>query len=161
MSKQAIVYTGPEGSILADAGERGIAEVLDAGDAFAEYYVPILTSSGAGVLALVGQFAAHAVKDGSNPAHTIVMVRGTFHFTRAAAGVAETITITLPPTMLPTAVFAAASNVTGDAHLNGIHAATDFCGTLIAVVAARTVSVPITDNAASSDVAVFFSYRVA
>lgn len=122
-------------------------------------YNPVITSSGAGVIALVGTFFAVVARRATTG--SVVMVRGTFHFTRAAAGVAETLTISLPPGAgTPAVNFAAASDATGEAQMSGLHAATDFCGTLAANVGAKTVSVAVTDNAASSDVSVFFSYIV-
>ncbi len=162
MPTNAVLNTAPDaldtGEVLPANNQADIGSVALATDLLAEGYVPTLTSSGAGVLAAIGTFRAHGIKDAAGKMQ--VIVRGSFQFTRAAAGVAETITMTLPPSMLPTAVFGAATAATGDAHLAGIHAATDFCGTLIAVAAARTVSVPVTDNAASSVVNVIFSYQI-
>lgn len=121
-------------------------------------YIPTLASSGAGVLALIGGFVALAVRDGGD---TFVHVMGSFQFTRAVAGVAETITIGMPTTagIAPAANFAATADVTGHAQMAGIHAATDFCGPLQATIGAKTCDVAITDNAATSRVDVYFSYK--
>lgn len=121
-------------------------------------YAPTLTSSGAGVLALIGGFIVQVLQTGGG---TFVQVMGSFQFTRAVAGVAETITIGMPTAGLgvPPANFAAVADVTGGANMAGIHAATDFCGPLQAVIGAKTATVAVTDNAASSRVDVFFSYK--
>lgn len=158
MPASVLASVTEEGRQLAANNQGGVVSAALDDDLAAEQYVPTLTSSGAGVLAARGQFTAHGIKDSAG--RLCVIVRGSFQFTRAVAGAAETLTMTLPPSMLPAANFAAATDATGSASMAGIHAATDFCGTLIAVTAAKTVQVPVTDNAASSVVNVIFSYRV-
>ncbi len=160
MPANVIVTTADAGQHQADNNQGAIEEVALSTDVLAQGYVPALTSSGAGVLAAIGQFQALGIKDAAGD--TQVIVRGSFQFTRAAAGVAETIDITLPTVtgLAPGANFAAVTDATGDAQMAGIHAATDFCGPLVAVVASLKVQVPVTDNAASSRVNVVFSYEV-
>lgn len=163
MSQDGYAHRGSSpatsGQVLGDNNQGAIVSFAKSNDFGAEMYDPTITSSGAGVIAKVGLFAAHYIKDSSGALVTIV--RGTFHFTRAAAGVAETLTLTLPAGAQPVANFAATTDATGSAAMEGLHAATDFCTAVAATVGQKKVNFACTDNAASSDINVCFSYKTA
>lgn len=131
------------------AAVRAVLNALSVG-AQGTNYVPILTSSGAGVLAVVGPWRVIIVG-------SVVMVTGGFNFTPAAAGVAETIRATLPPGFPgnPTP-FGAIGEATGVAQSPAL--ATDFATRIQATVGAVTVESTITSNGAPSALAFSFSY---
>lgn len=127
--------------------------------ATAESYAPTLTSSGAGVPSLVGQFRALKVWDPVQQVYVVTVI-GEFGFAPAVAGVAETISMTLPAIGQPAANFAATADLTGSATLQGIMAATDGATAVQAVVGAKKAATTITSNLASVPCVVSFAYQV-
>jgi hypothetical protein len=67
-----------------------------------------------------------------------VMLFGQMSFTPTAGGVLETLTFTLPSTMLPNNNFSNTSEG-GGASLLGVHAATDYCTNILGVAATKTL----------------------
>lgn len=123
-----------------------------------KFYNPTLVASGGGVAAAVGSWKAIVMPDVSNPSQLNVLVRGTFGWGPAVAGVAEVVKMSLPSIGTPPANFVSVADAQGGAQLQGLHAATDFCDSVQATVGAKTVEVNVLSNAASSPVNVCFSY---
>lgn len=120
-------------------------------------YQPVFVCSGGGTALPIGVFSAFWSLD-SLTLRMNVLVRGSFAFAPAVAGVSETVTMTLPTNATPPANFTSAQDLAGGAGMQGVHAATDFCTQVQATVGALTAEVDVLNNVASSPVNVTFNY---
>lgn len=114
-------------------------------------YTPTYTRGGGGVVAQLGDVVASRCGN-------MVFLHGVLNFTPGSGGVAETIAITMPSNWPPNNNFSG-NGESGGASLLGLHAATDFCTSILGVVGTKTLRWSVT-TAGATDLYWWAQYHI-
>lgn len=152
-----ITFTSGATAVLVQGDAASVrGQIINAllGAGAAESYAPVFTVLGGAAAVAVGLF--RAVRIGQ-----IVNVLGEFTYDPAVALAAEAVKFTLPPTMQPTAVFGATTDVVGLAKIGDVQAATAGASNINADMATRLAAVELTVPDVVNPIAVSLAYSIA
>lgn len=114
-------------------------------------YTPTYTRGSTGTVAQLGDVVASRCGN-------MVFLHGVMNFTPGSGGVAETIAITMPSNWPPNNNFSG-NGENGGASLLGLHAATDFCTSILGVAGTKTLRWSVT-TAGATDLYWWAQYHI-